>query len=268
MKFDFHQRAALVTAHPGHELRVYGWLETARPVVFILTDGSGSSGLSRLSRTASIISQVGAKPGGIFGRFADAAIYTAILEGSFDLFFRLVDELCLELCMHEIDYVAGDASEGYNPVHDLCRLILNAAVRACRLRSNRAIDNFDFPLIGRPDVGDPSRLVQAKQIELDEAQFQRKITVAKSYSELKNEIEVATKQNGLSLFRKEYLYPVCQSRHEYVFTEPPFYERYGEKQVAAGVYQQVLRYRQHMRPIAVALRRHVTETSLACRYGY
>lgn len=32
-------RAALVVAHPGHELRVYGWLEQARPRVFVLTDG-------------------------------------------------------------------------------------------------------------------------------------------------------------------------------------------------------------------------------------
>ena len=35
------QRAVLVVAHPGHELRVHGWLELARPTVCILTDGSG-----------------------------------------------------------------------------------------------------------------------------------------------------------------------------------------------------------------------------------
>src|SRR5437868_1619892 len=29
-------RAALVIAHPGHELLVHGWLELARPVIFIL----------------------------------------------------------------------------------------------------------------------------------------------------------------------------------------------------------------------------------------
>jgi len=255
MKLDFHQRAGLVIAHPGHELRVYGWLEVARPVVCILTDGSGSSGLSRLHRSHSIITQVGSRPGGIWGRFTDAAVYTAILESNADLFCRLVDELAAELNQHPVDYVVGDASEGYNPVHDLCRLIINAAVRACWLRSNRAIANFDFPLIGRPDTGD---LDQAVQIELDDAQFHRKITAAKCYSELRNEIEAATEQEGVSIFRKEYLRPVCQQRHEYVCTEPPFYERYGEKQVAAAVYQQVLRYREHMLPIADALSRHVT----------
>jgi hypothetical protein len=263
MRFDLHQRAALVIAHPGHELRVYRWLETARPIVFVLTDGSGRSGISRLDRTASIISQVGAPAGGIFGRFTDAAIYATILEGDLSLFHRLVDELSLSFSTHDIDYVAGDATEGYNPAHDLCRLILNAAVRACRLRWNRQIANFDFLLAGRPDEGDPMRLSRAIRIELDEAGFQRKIQVATSYTELGDEIEAATKQNGLSSFRKEYLRPVGRSC-DYVFNEPPFYERYGEKQVAAGAYPQVLRYREHMLPIAAALQRHIKRKSLAC----
>ena len=32
---------ALVIGHPGHELLVHGWLEVARPIVFVFTDGSG-----------------------------------------------------------------------------------------------------------------------------------------------------------------------------------------------------------------------------------
>jgi hypothetical protein len=35
-------RAALVIAHPGHELRALHWLRLSRPCVFVLTDGSGS----------------------------------------------------------------------------------------------------------------------------------------------------------------------------------------------------------------------------------
>jgi AcrR family transcriptional regulator len=252
MKFDLRQRAALVIAHPGHELRVYGWLETARPIVFVLTDGSGRSGISRLDRTADIISQVGASPGGIFGRFTDAAVYAAILDRDFELFHRLVDELAVSFKMHEIDYVAGDAIEGYNPAHDLCRLMLNAAVRACRLRFNRQIANFDFPLTGGPNEGDPARLSRALRIELDESGFQRKIEAARRYTELADEIEAATRQDGLSSFREEYLWPVCGSQG-YVFDTPPFYERYGEKRAAAGAYTRVLRYREHMLPIAAAL---------------
>ena len=90
MVFDFRQRAALVIVHPGHELSVYGWLERVRPVVFIRTDGSGQSGTSRLDRTATLISQAGVGRGAIFGRFTDAAIYSAILETDLQLFCDLV----------------------------------------------------------------------------------------------------------------------------------------------------------------------------------
>jgi len=36
--------------------------------------------------------------------------------------------------------------------------------------------------------------------------------------------------------------------------DPPFYEQHGERQVAAGHYTQVLRFRDHVRPVAAALR--------------
>jgi hypothetical protein len=267
MKLDPRHQAALVVAHPGHELRVYGWLERARPLVFVLTDGSGRSGMPRLGRTAAIISQVGATPGGIFGRFTDSAIYAAILRGDLDLFCRLVDELSLAFDVHGIGYVAGDAVEGYNPAHDLCRLILNTAVRACRLRFNRQIANFDFPLSGCADEGNATGLGRALRIELDDAGFQRKIQAASGYLELGDEVEAATRRNGLSPFREEYLRLVCRSRQSYVFNEPPFYERYGEKQVAAGVYSRVLRYREHMVPIAGALERHAKRKSVVCLAG-
>src|SRR6266576_854489 len=112
-KAGAHGRAALVIAHPGHELCVYGWLETVSPKVFVLTDGSGRSGISRLASTTKILSGTAAGVGSIYGRFTDRAIYTAILDGDFGLFERLVVELANELVKEEIEYVAGDAMEGY-----------------------------------------------------------------------------------------------------------------------------------------------------------
>jgi hypothetical protein len=55
----------------------------------------------------------------------------------------------------------------------------------------------------------------------------------------------------------ECLRPVSNSCGRYSLNEQPFYERYGEKQVAAGFYTQVLRYREHMLPLAEGLRRYV-----------
>jgi hypothetical protein len=53
-------------AHPGHELRVFGWLHAARPRVFVLTDGSGRTGRSRLPSTTRILREAGAEPASIY----------------------------------------------------------------------------------------------------------------------------------------------------------------------------------------------------------
>jgi hypothetical protein len=88
-------RAALVVAHPGHELRVHGWLEQARPLVFVLTDGSGGSGVPRLGSTARLIDRAGAERGSIFGRVPDRDLYAAILDHDHALFAGLASELAV-----------------------------------------------------------------------------------------------------------------------------------------------------------------------------
>src|SRR4051794_947117 len=98
------RRAALVIAHPGHELRVYGWLEAARPRVFVLTDGSGRTGHSRLKSTVNILEGVGARPGSIFGRFTDQAVYQATLGHDHALFKVFARELADEFVREHVDY--------------------------------------------------------------------------------------------------------------------------------------------------------------------
>src|SRR5947209_8011263 len=119
-------RAALVLGHPGHELLVHGWLEVTQPLVFVLTDGSGRSNQSRLASTTKILNQAGAKLGSIYGRLTDAVAYAAILNHEFDLFVGIAENLCEEFAVQRIGCVAGDACEGYNPMHDVCRLVINA----------------------------------------------------------------------------------------------------------------------------------------------
>src|SRR5256885_1892784 len=48
-------RAAVVVAHPGHELRVHGFLCAFRPLLLVLTDGSGRGGASRLPSTSALL---------------------------------------------------------------------------------------------------------------------------------------------------------------------------------------------------------------------
>ena len=131
-------RAALVVAHPSHELLVHGWLQSSRPQVFVLTDGSGRSGSSRLSQTTRLLEEVGAQPGSIYGRLTDLEAYATILKHDVSYFTSLVEELSEEFVRERIDYVVGDAAEGYNTVHDICRIIIGAAVELAARRHGRS----------------------------------------------------------------------------------------------------------------------------------
>src|SRR5215831_20493662 len=124
MHFPATARAVLVVGHPGHELRVYGWLTKVRPVVHVLTDGSGGEGTSRLASTTALLEEVGASRGSIYGRMTDREIYAAMLAGDHGCFIALAEELAVTLVNTGADLVAGDAIEGFNPSHDVCRYIV------------------------------------------------------------------------------------------------------------------------------------------------
>lgn len=274
------ERAALVVAHPGHELCVYGWLERARPRVFVLTDGSGRTGRSRIASTDAVLSAVGAEPGPVYARLTDAALYAAILDRDFALFEGLADELARAFVADGTEYVAGDGAEGYNPAHDACRLVLDAAVALAAAEAGARIDNFEFPLVGRPDQR-PSEAHAGRWLRLDDGTFARKIRAARNYPELAAEVEAAlagsgstglrehpdlaaraglgaAANGGAEAFRVECLRPAASNGNGRPASDgPPFYESYGERQVAAGHYARVLRYREHMLPLAEALRSHV-----------
>ena len=201
-------RTALVIGHPGHELLVHGWLEVTHPLVFVFTDGSGRSNQSRLASTTKILNQTGAKCGSIYGRLTDAAAYAAILNHEFDLFVGLARELCEAFVVERIDYVAGDAFEGYNPMHDVCRLVINAAVTvAQRLRGHR-VGNLEFSLIGEPNRYHERPHADGICRILDDAAFARKMAAANGYTELAGEVQAAVERTSIAALRVECLRPV------------------------------------------------------------
>jgi len=244
-------------AHPGHELRVHGWLETAQPLTFVLTDGSGGVGAGRIGSTTRLLNAVGARRGALYGRFSDRQIYQLVMERSHAMFMALADELARDLAAGDIDYVVGDAEEGYNPSHDLCRMIIGTALAILRRDTGRMLPNYDFLLVGRPDEGQTAKDAGAIKLALDQAALDRKFAAARNYSELVNEVAAALAKTGPEVFRHEVLRP-CGSEAglSRSGTGKPYYETYGEEQVTKGRYAAVLRWGEHMQPLAAALRRH------------
>jgi hypothetical protein len=249
--------AVVVIGHPGHELRVHGWMEIAHPVVCVLTDGSGSSGQGRLESTTRVLERTGSRQGPIYGRVSDRDIYTAILNHDLDLFLRLADELRDALVALEATCVVGDSVEGYNPSHDVCRLVINAAVRMANRSLSAPIANYDFVLVGAPDEVSGARRGEIVPLSLDDEALARKLESAKGYPELAGEVAAAIARFGTTPFQREFLRPVdLEDRLGWKAEEVPFYERYGEKRVAEGVYDRVLRFREHVVPVAEALWSH------------
>lgn len=258
---DSVPRSALVIAHPGHELRVFRWLETVHPRVFVLTDGSGATGYSRLATTTRLLADAGACPGSIYGRLTDREAYAAMLKQETALFVAMAEELAGAFTRERIELVAGDAVEGYNPIHDVCRLLVNAAVELASRRAGRAIENVDFLLTGRPDDGLESMPPTVRVVRLDEAAFRRKLAVARGYTELTGDVGTALETIGPDAFRIEVLRPVAvTSNGDGLPDGAPYYEHHGEKRVAGGKYTQAIRRREHVTPIAEALRDYVTRT--------
>jgi hypothetical protein len=249
-------RAALIVAHPGHELRVFHWFESVRPTVFVITDGSGRSGHSRLASTTLLLNSVAAKPGSFYGRFTDLEIYEAILRGDSDLFVTLSHELARFICANDIELVAGDALEGYNPTHDLCRLIIQTAVQIAGRSSRCHPLSYDFPLLGNPDR---TRGKADLRIELDDNAFARKIAAARSYEGLESEVTNAIFFTPVDAFRIECLRFVGDTDINIESNGKPFYEQYGEQQVEAGFYRDVVRLKDHILPLRDALRSSIDE---------
>ena len=278
------ENTILFVAHPGHELCVYGWTQQTRPDVCVLTDGSGHDGRSRINSTTTLLRRAGACPGSIYGSLTDAEVYRAILNYDIDLFAGIAEQFADELTAGDVTSVAGDAIEGFNPAHDLCRLIINAGVRLARKRSGRMIVNREFPIVAHSSARPSSADINLIWTELTDQEFEAKLKAARAYEGLQPEVDAAFNgaaplrdQSGelaavfisdydsrdIQAYRVEMLRSADEDFVTKMFLEdPPFYERYGESRVAMGYYQDVIRYREHMLPLAQALESKVNQQCL------
>lgn len=246
--------SALVVAHPGHELRVFHWMERTRPLYCCLTEGSGGAASSRMRSTDAVLERVGSTPGPIYGRYSDKEIYRFLLAGRTDVFVALADELADVFVSAAVDAVAGDAVEGFNPSHDICRFVIDGAVALASRRSGRSIGNHDFVLDEAPDACPEASRHAATWLRLDAAALDRKIDAALQYPELRPEVQAALERFGRGAFAVECLRPATTAPMLDLFDGAlPAYERYGEQRVREGRYSEIIRYRQHVLPVRAAI---------------
>lgn len=223
----------------------------------VLTRGDGPARASRLDSTTKVLEAVGAVPGPIYGRYGDRDIYALLLNADAATFVALRDELTEAFVSAGTDVVACDGEEFYNPSHDLCRYVTASAVARARHRTGRAIRLYDFTLIGSPDTCPDALRPRALRVELGDDTWQRKLDNARRYPELTIEVDRALAVNGADAFRVECLRPAVECLP--APSSVPFYELYGERQVQAGHYADVIRYDPHVRTLRTALDREPAE---------
>jgi hypothetical protein len=245
---------AVIVAHPGHELMAYRWMELHQPLYFCVTDGSGGAARSRLGSTGRLLEQLGARPGSIFGTYSDRAVYRLLLEQRVDVFVGLARKLATALIEGKVESVAGDAVEGFNPVHDVCRFVIDGAVALVQRETGRVLRNFDFVLDSDPnDCPEPWRTA-ATWLNLSGDELDRKLDAALGYRELREELEAKLRHYGKAAFGRECLRPVTtRAMIDKFEQELPAYERYGQQRVREGRYHDVVRYRAHVRPVLAAI---------------
>jgi hypothetical protein len=229
-------------------------LEQARPLVFVLTDGSGRSGRSRLPWTTRILENAGARPGPIYGPLSDREVYETVMEHDYVLFERLVTDLAEALVGFGVDYVVGDLDDGHNPAHDVCRFVIEAAIALANRRTATTLGNFDFVLVGRPDAW-PDPTTSTLSLVCDDETLDRKLLAARSYLPLADEVEKTFAEVGREGLRTEILRRRPLRAREGVTWQAPEYEEHGSDRVATGHYPRPLRYREHVLP----LERHLEE---------
>ena len=229
--------AALVVGHPGHELRLFRWLEHAKPLVCVLTDGSGS-GSSRINSSFDLLAATGCAAGPVMGRFTDAEIYDLMLRGEVSPLVEITERIAQSLFEHGIRSLVSDAFEFYNPTHDLCSIVAFLATARAEAMGGLPIALYDYAVTAAASGS-------GAFIDLSEEDVERKLRAAHQFQNLRNDVNDLLALVGRDELSREIVRPVSRPTTLPAPEDKPFYEMHGERRVASGRYQRVLRYEEH-----------------------
>src|SRR5437870_5070811 len=84
-----------------------------------------------------------------------------------------------------------EAVEGYNPVHDLCRLVTGAALACANRWGDHGMVGYEFALIQRGRSHDDAPRPDSIWLRLDDETLGEKIGSARGHPHLRNEVSSA-----------------------------------------------------------------------------
>lgn len=248
------RRISLVVAHPGHELRLYGWMRRLRPTVFVLTSGDGACAADgRVNGSAVLAARTGAAAGALFGTYSDRELYARLMSLDTAPFRTWTRRLADEFVRLGVTTVITDAWQGYSPAHDLAHCIARIAAEASAERLGRGIEVLEYPVVPWSMAPSQPATPVAYRMSLDDGSFGAKLAACAAFPGIAPELAQIVEAEGRDGLREETLHHPAPMSALLAQTEwRPEYERFGEERVAAGVYDTVLRWR-HVRAAAAAV---------------
>jgi hypothetical protein len=231
----------LIVAHPGHELRLFNWMERERPRVFILSDGSGGAQGSRLDYSVSTVRAAGATMIESSGTRSDREWYAAILAGDIPAFTKTVDAIAAAALTAQAPIVVSDAADGYNPLHDLCQAIAGAVV--ARIAGDAPPAFLVSPATANA-IGTGSTAWK-----LENEAMRRKQLAVSAYTPLAQEAARLLAEAPDALCTERFLVPTFDWPEDWT----PEWEAFGRTRVNEGRFATPITYRDHVLPIAKAL---------------
>lgn len=270
---------ALSIAHAGHELRLHGFIEKAKPYIFILSQGQPEGVRdSRMPYSERYILDVinkrhsferltfkGKTDNNIY--IKDAQIYSELILGTTDFFRAYISMMVIAMKEQKIDYIVTDASEGKNIIHEMCSIMTNIAVKYILQTTGKKIEQFQYSVINSFKHGANEDSIQVK---LDKEATDQKLSYYLTYhpsilEELKPDItidmavvgELRKTREGL-IELKDIIYKINPNffENEYIIqyspiapTEILWYEAEGKKLVAEGMCSEVITYEKHIQPM-------------------
>lgn len=234
----------LFVAHPGHELRIHGWLHKARPVLSILTAGSRSTGNpERIEATVASTTRDGLYLDALGGQVLDRDFYRLVEAGDVAPFHTWVDQLASQLTHRQVRRLVIDGYQLYSITHDIAHVIGRVAAAEASKALGWTIEVLHYPVVpfelgGAIDFGQPSFAVA-----LSEAEFQTKLAAIEAYPDIKAEFDEVVRIEGLNASRTETFFrPPPISVLVRNPQSKPVYEHFGELRVAKKLYEVVLRW--------------------------
>lgn len=180
---------ALSIAHPGHELRLHGFLEKVKPFVFIMCDNTPEGEKnSKMFASAGLIKDT-------TGRFTNIKSVKINQSKRFLHYYDIIDEfkpsfptiipknknsfsevyiqfLIEQFIEKKIDYVVAGIIENKHTLHDACRKMTETAIKRIKHKTKKEIILYEFNIDNPIDYNMNGNSIK---IELDKELSERKV---------------------------------------------------------------------------------------------